>query len=517
MPAQSFYGASQGASVGLNEHELMWRQLLPLPERHAGLLQVQLRTALVNAILDGRLPVGLRLPSGRELAQLVGVSRNTAVLVYDRLVSDGFLDARPRDGYYVCGAIERAQVARVGGHGMTESPDWEQRAGRPENPLRWLDRPAGSRHFRYPFVFGQFDPKLFPLAAWRECSRQALEVAAVESWGQDGEGVDSSLLIDQLIRRVLPRRGIAVTPDQILLTLGTQHGLYLLAQLFAREGTVFGVENPGYMDARNIFARDGASVLPLPVDANGLEVSAPLARCDYVYCTPSHQCPSGVTMSTDRRMALLDHAARHDQVIIEDDYDPETQYVGQPLPSLKAIDRSERVIYLSSLSKLLSPGLRIGYVVAPATVIDRLRELRRLMIRQVPGNNQIAAALFIQQGHYDRLLQQTRETLSSRAAALSEALTRHLPDARFSVPHGGSSLWLRLPGRPDLAALRSACIAQGVLFDPGEPFFYEPMSEPYIRLGFSSIPLQRIEPGIRELGRIVAAHTRRLTRHTSTR
>lgn len=493
----------------LSEHELMWRQLLPTPARDATPLQVQLRTSLVNAILDGRLPVGLRLPSGRELAQLVGVSRNTAVLVYDRLVSDGYLDARPRDGYYVCGAIERAGVVRVNTHGLLDPPEWDQRARRPEHALRWLDRPAGWRRFRYPFVFGQFDPKLFPLSGWRECSRQALEASAVESWAQDGEGGDSSLLIDQLIRRVLPRRGIAATPDQILVTLGTQHGLYLLAELFCREGTLIGVENPGYMDARNIFARHGASVQPLPVDENGVEISAPLSRCDYVYCTPSHQCPSGVTMSTDRRMALLEHAARQDQVLIEDDYDPETQYIGQPLPALKAIDKSERVIYLSSLSKLLSPGLRIGYIVAPALVIDRLRELRRLMIRQAPGNNQIAAALFIQQGHYDRLMQQTRETLSLRAIALTDALVRHIPDATFSVPHGGSSLWTRLPGRLDLTMLRAACIARGLLFDPGEVFFYEPMTEPYIRLGFSSISLERIGPGINELGRLVAAHTRR--------
>ncbi|KLU25184.1 GntR family transcriptional regulator [Caballeronia mineralivorans PML1(12)] len=492
-----------------SDHELMWQQLLAKPAHNAAPLQVQLRTALVNAILDGRLPVGLRLPSGRELAQLAGVSRNTAVLVYDRLVADGYLDARPRDGYFVCGAIERAQVARVSTQGLPEPPDWNERGRLRQGEMRWLDRPAGWRSFRYPFVFGQFDPKLFPLSDWRECSRQALEVAAVESWGQDGEGSDSALLVDQLIRRVLPRRGIAATPDQILLTLGTQHGLFLLAELFARPGMIVGVENPGYMDARNIFARHEARVLPLPVDENGVEMSAPLAQCDYVYCTPSHQCPTGVTMSTDRRVALLEHAARHDQVIFEDDYDPETQYIGQPLPALKAIDKGDRVIYLSSLSKLLSPGLRLGYIVAPAPVISRLRVLRRLMIRQAPGNNQLTAALFIQQGHYDRLLHRTRATLSERAGVLTEALACHIPDAQFRLPHGGSSVWMRLPGRPDPAALRAACIAQGVLFDPGAPFFHDAMTEPYIRLGFSSIPLERIEPGIRELGRLVVAHTRR--------
>lgn len=491
------------------EHELMWRQLLPKPERSAAPLQVQLRTALVNAVLDGRLPEGLRLPSGREMATLTGVSRNTAVLVYDRLVSDGYLEARPRDGYYVCGAIGRADLTPIAANSAPNLPDWRARTAHPVDTHRWLDRPAGWQKFRYPFVFGQFDPSLFPLSDWRECSRQALEVAAVESWAQDGSGGDSALLIDQLIRRVLPRRGIAATPDQILLTLGTQHGLYLLADLFAKPGTVVGVEDPGYMDARNIFMQRGARIAPLPVDAFGLEIADELKRCQYIYCTPSHQCPTGVTMSTDRRLALLDHASRHDQVIFEDDYDPETQYVGQPLPALKAIDKCDRVIYLSSLSKLLSPGLRLGYIVAPAAVIDQLRVARRLMIRQVPGNNQIAAAKFIQQGHYDRLLHVTRQTLSLRAAALVAAVRRFMPEAEFGEPHGGSSLWVRMPAGVDLLALRTACIAQGLLFDPGEPFFLSAASQRYIRIGFSSIGLDRIEPGMELLGRVVKGFSAR--------
>jgi len=492
-------------------YELMWQQLLSSLERSATPLQVQLRTVLVNAILDGRLPAGLRLPSGRTLAALAKVSRNTVVLVYERLVEEGHLVARTRDGYYVCDAIKKERIRAVESPGLPDPPDWQTRmAGPAFEALRWLDRPSGWQQFRYPFVFGQFDPSLFPLSEWRECSRQALQVSAVETWAQDGTSGDSAQLIDQLIRRVLPRRGIAATPEQILLTLGTQHGLYLLAELFGHPGVSFGVENPGYMDARNIFGCHGSQVVPVPVDAHGLVPSAAGAACDYLYCTPSHQCPTGITMSTERRLELLAHAAQNDQVIFEDDYDPETQYAGQPLPALKAIDKCDRVLYLSSLSKLLSPGLRLGYIVGPAVVIERLRVIRRLMIRQAPGNNQVAAALFIQQGHYDRLLHRTREVLSQRASALVEALRRHLPEAVFAIPHGGSSLWLRLPGKPELAAVRAAALARGVLYDPGEPFFQEEtMPAPWIRLGFSSIPLERIEPGIRELSSALAGQARR--------
>lgn len=494
----------------LDDHALMWRQLLG--DEHArgpAPLQVRIRTAIANAIIDGRLPRGLRLPSGRELAELAGVSRNTVVLVYERLVADGYLEARARDGFYVCDAVERSEPAHVAHAQAGGAPDWSARWRGATVPWRWLDRPAGWPALRYPFVYGQFDAKLFPLAHWRECSRRALDVAAVERWAHDGTGGDAPQLIDQLIRRVLPRRGIAAAPDQILLTMGTQHGLYLLAELFAREGTTVGVEDPGYMDARNIFAHRGARVEPLPLDAQGIEISAALGRCGYIYCTPSHQCPTGLTMSTARRLALLEHAQRHDQVLIEDDYDPETQYVGQPLPALKAIDKSDRVIYLSSLSKLLSPGLRIGYIVAPAAVIERLRVLRRLMIRQAPGNNQIAAALFIEQGHYDRLLMQTRQTLGERADTLAQALRQALPEARFDDPQGGSAIWLRLPASTDLAMLRERCLAEGLFFDPAEPFFHGAMTQPHVRLGFSSIARERIAPGVRVFARLVKQSARR--------
>lgn len=495
----------------MEEHELMWRQLLVLDRKAPSPLQIQLRSGLVNAALDGRLPDGLKLPSSRDLARILGVARNTVSLVYERLVAEGHIESRAREGHFVRATIRRIEVRKIDAELAASRPDWDARVA-PCAAHRWLDRPVGWQKYRYAFVYGQFDPKLFPLADWRECDRQALEVAAVRRWGQDNAEGGSDALIDQLIRRVLPRRGISAKPDEVLLTMGTQHGLYLLSALFGGTDTRVGIENPGYMDARNIFTHHGAQVVPLPVDGNGLTITDALAQCRYVYCTPSHQCPTGATMSTERRLELLAHAARHDQVILEDDYDPETQYVGQPLPALKAIDKCDRVIYLSSLSKLLSPGLRVGFIVAPAVVIRRLRELLRLMIRRVPGNNELATAYFLQHGHYDRLLHNTRESLHQRADALTLALRKHLPDAAFSPPEGGASLWLKLPGRIDQRALLASCAANGLLFDPGLPFFHDEPDESVIRLGFSVIPVERIEPGIAEFARHVHAHRRRSAR-----
>lgn len=490
-----------------SQHDLMWRQLLPKVRKHDEPLQVQLCTAFVTAMLEGRLPGGTRLPSSRDLAMLTGVSRNTAVLVYERLVAEGYVDSRPRDGFFVGEAITPTQNAQALPEHASQPPDWSSRMHLMQTQVAWADRPPTWREVRYPFIYGQFDPKQFPLTQWRQCSRQALELKAVDRWWQEGESVGTSQLIDQLIRRVLPRRGIAATHDQVLLTLGRQQSFYLLARLFARTGTVVGVEEPGFRDPRIAFSHDGAQVLSLPVDEHGLQVSPALARCDYVYCTPAYQCPTGVTMTQDRRQKLLEHAQRHDQVIFEDDDDPETEYNGCALPALKAMDPAQRVIYLSSLSKLLSPGLGIGYIVAPAPVIEQLRQLQRLMIRQIPGNNQITAALFIQQGHYDRLLQQAREKLQLRAQAITAALREALPDATFATPSGGATLWLKLAGQHDLLSLYHAGVAKGVLFDTGDAFCNEPgtLLQPSLRLGFGSIAQALIAPGIDVLGAVINA------------
>lgn len=491
--------------------DLMWKQLLPATRQHDDPLQVQLGTAFVNAILDGRLLAGSRLPSGRDLARLTGVSRKTAVLAYERLVAEGYVEARPRDGFFVCSAIKPTGTVSSPARSADHAPDWTARMPPAAPEVQWADRPNVWREVRYPFVYGQFDHRLFPIHQWRQCSRQALEVRAVDRWWQEGEEIDSTQLIGQLIRRVLPRRGIAASEDEVLLTLGRQQSFYLLARLFARPGRRVGVEHPGFMDPRNVFAHDGAEVVPVPVDGEGVVLGEALASCDYLYCTPGYQCPTGVTLSPARRHALLQQARERDQVIFEDDDDPETQYDGQGQPALKAEDKDGRVIYLSSLSKLLSPGLCIGFIVAPAPVIARLRALQRLMIRQIPGNNQVATALFIQQGHYDRLLQTTRDSLAQRAQVLVQALRRELPQARFRQPSGGATLWLRLPWCLDAVTFYEEALARGVLLDPGVAFFIRPEGEQhcFVRLGFGAIPVERIAPGIRELAGVVAEHCRR--------
>jgi GntR family transcriptional regulator/MocR family aminotransferase len=215
---------------------------------------------------------------------------------------------------------------------------------------------------------------MFPLAAWRECSRQALSVTAVRDWSKDRFAEDDPLLIEQIRTRLLPRRGVRVAPDEILVTVGAQNALYLIASLLFDRDTVFGIENPGYTDARNIASLHAGRVIGIGVDEQGMVLSSEFDSCDYAYVTPSHQFPTTVTMALERRHALLDRAAASDVVLIEDDYESELAHQGSPQPALKSLDRNNRVIFISSLSKTLAPGLRMGFMIGPAELI---REARR--------------------------------------------------------------------------------------------------------------------------------------------
>ncbi len=489
----------------------LWKQLLQHGARQHQGLQAQVRAMVVEAILDGLLPPHTPLPSSRELAQALGVARNTVVLAYQQLADEGYVQPRERSGYFVspditAGRVRGASAAAQASAAPSSSrrPDWPARFKQHPSALRSIVKPADWQRYPYPFLYGQFDAALFPTADWRECVIKTLSVVDIRDWGPDQIMRDDPRLVQQICSRVLPRRGVWAAPEEVVVTVGAQHALYLLADLLMREDTRVAMEEPGYPDARNIFASRTALLRAVPVDEAGLPVDAALAGCDYIYATPSHQCPTTVTMPLERRQALLRMAQEQDFVIIEDDYESENRFDADPFPALKSLDRDDRVIYIGSLSKSLAPGLRMGYVVGPAELVAELRALRRLELRHPSALVQRAFALFLSLGHQDSLLRRQAAAWRDRAAAVLTALARHAPQCRVVPVSGGSSCWLQLPDGMDGSELAVRARERGVLIEPGEVFFMtEPAPRHFVRLGWSAIPLPAIDPGIAVLGELV--------------
>ena len=489
---------------------LFWESVFLGLDRRGPFLQLQIRQLIYAAIEEGGLPLGVRMPSGRELATLLGVSRNTVVIAYEQLVDQNFLVSRERSGYFVAGVPKRlgADTPLRGATDAADEARWTDRyAVRPSSyrnivkPLNWQDYP-------YPFIFGQFDPSLFPTNDWRESARAALSVPEINNWARDIIDEDDPALIEQLRLQVLPRRGVRARSDEIMMTIGAQHALYLIARLFTKPDTRIGMEDPGYPDARNIFGMHTGNIVPLEVDDGGLVPGADFAGCDLAYVTAGHQCPTTVAMPMPRRLELLRQAQENDVLLVEDDYENELISEGAELPPLMALDRNDRVLYVGSLSKVLAPGLRLGYVVAPAPVIRELRALRRLMLRHPPLNNQRVAALFIGLGHYRSHLQRVSRVLLERASLLDRLLPVHLADCSFLRGAGSTSYWVTCPAGCDAAELAEVARAEGVMIEPGDVFsMKEGSHRRCFRLGFSSIRTDRIEPGIERLGRLIAKMT----------
>ncbi|MGR5299718.1 MULTISPECIES: MocR-like pyridoxine biosynthesis transcription factor PdxR [Vibrio] len=480
------------------------------PERS---LQEQIREHLLEAIRNGIFGNNA-LPSCRKLASMLRVSRNTVVLVYDRLVDEGYLISQERSGYFANhNALSENpfptpnQLNHLNPDQFSAKPAhfWFKRVKHDVTTQRNIAKPSNWKDYPYPFLFGQPDHALFPLNHWRECCRLSQRAGIVKDWISDSIDNDDLALVKQLQTNVLPKRSIQASQDQILITIGTQNSLYLLARLLGDKETRLAVEEPGYPDVRNIFSSHGATIVPINVDCQGIEINDKLKSCDYVYVTPSHQVPTNVTMSMQRRQALLHAAEKYDFVIIEDDYESEINVLSQASPSLKSLDTNGRVIYIGSLSKSLSPGLRLGYMVADAPLIDAARALRRLMYRHPPANNQRTCALFISLGYYDAYLRKLRKCYQQRWTTMRQALMNHLPQCITTATVGGSAFWLKLPNHTDCEQFTAVARDIGVLVEPGTIHFsrFQKDHRRYIRLGYSAIDSDKIELGIKKLAQLL--------------
>ncbi|MGQ2998302.1 PLP-dependent aminotransferase family protein [Variovorax sp.] len=482
-----------------------WAQLFALPDQPALPLQARLRAAVVQAILEDHLSAGASLPSSRELAVLLGLSRNTVTSAYLQLIDEGFLEARPRSGVFVArnarppaAAPAEPLVGRSGQSG--QPPDWSARVLRSLVDQPTLSKPERWRDYPYPFVYGQHDPLLFPTEDFRECCARSLARSQLQHWTPDFETDDVPDLIEQIRTRLLPKRGVFALKEEIIVTLGAQHAYYLLADTLFDTHTRVGLEEPGHPHARNSFSLRQPKWVEVAVDEDGLVVDA-LPAADYLFVTPSHQSPTTATLSLERRQWLLRKAELQDFVIIEDDYEAENLYEGTPMPALKSLDKTGRVIYVGSVSKSLSPALRLGFIVAPRALIKELRAIRHAMVRHPSAFLQHAYALFLSLGHHESHARRVNHAMQERLALAAQALRDHLPDFEFRLPQGGASLWVRAPAWVDAGELSLMARSHGVLIEAGDVFFAKPPYPcPFFRLRLSSIPAAQISAGIRALG-----------------
>lgn len=480
--------------------EISWSDLLQGLNRTGSSLQSTLRDNLAEAILEGRIPSGTRLPSTRTLASELKVARITVSMAYDALEVRGLIVVRQRSGHYVAQIRGEHALVKEKSTLPGQGPKWASYfPALPEGEKR-LERPRQWQKFRFPFVYGQADQALFPLADWRECSRLAQATPDSGHWSSDEFDADDRFLIEQLCSNLLPQRGIRASPDEVLITMGSQMGAFVLSELLVHRGTTVALEDPGYTEARNLFLRREATIVPMVVDERGAVPPEALAPFSTIYLTPGHQCPTGVTLTPERRLAFINLARQSESLIIEDDYDAQAQFADPPVAALKALDTSSHVIHLGSFSKVFAPGLRLGYMVADRVLIERARNLRRLMIRHTPGNNQRALAFFLARGHYERLVTRYRASLQEKAQEISEAVRRYLPTWRFREPTVGSALWVQAQSGSNLDDLAQEAGKKGILIDSGSTFFHglEPPKE-FARLAYSTIDRKLIEPGIRLL------------------
>ncbi len=488
-----------------NPRAIQWAQLFELPDTANLPLQARLRQAVVQAILDGRLSSGAALPSSRELAQLLSLSRNTVTSAYLQLMDEGFLQARPRSGVFVAPnarpASAMAAEPLVGTSGQAgRAPEWSARVLRSLVDRPTLAKPERWRQYPYPFVYGTYDPQLFPTEDFRECCSRSLARSQLPHWTPDFETDDVPDLIEQIRTRLLPKRGVFALPEEIIVTVGAQHAYYLLADALFDETKRVGLEEPGHPHARTSFSLRSPRWVEIGVDDEGLIVDA-LPAVDYLFVTPSHQSPTTTTLSLERRQWLLRKAELQDFVIIEDDYEAENLYEGEPMPALKSIDKSGRVIYVGSVSKSLSPVLRLGYIVAPRALIKELRAIRHAMVRHPSAFLQHAYALFLALGHHESHARRVNAAMQERLGVAAQALRQHLPDFEFTLPQGGASIWVRAPGWVDAAELASIARGHGVLIEAGDVFFAKPPYPcPFFRMRLSSIAAAQIPAGIRALG-----------------
>ncbi|MGA2877781.1 MAG: PLP-dependent aminotransferase family protein [Bryobacteraceae bacterium] len=454
-----------------------------------------------QGILTGRFRRAERVPSTRELSTALEVSRSTVTQAYDQLIAEGYLESSRGSGTFVCRELpdellrpNHKQVPR------TEATP----------PLRLSRYGAGlNEDFSYPptppgFIrFTQWRPDLalFPLPIWRKLVMRRLRSAEPELFDYADQAAGYGPLREEIAAYVSRSRAVRCTPEQVIIVNGSAQGIDLCVRLLLEPGDEVAIENPGYHGAHRIFAGYGARLRPARIDDSGIVIRDLGKKARLVYVTPSHQFPTGVAMSLARRLELIEWSRQHNAVLIEDDYDSEYRYSGPPLPSLQGLATGVAVIYIGTFSKVMFPSLRIGYVIAPPSLVPRLRRAKWLADRHNPVPEQAALADFISEGHLERHIRRMRRIYGERRNVLVESLERHFGDR---VHIRGDAAGMHVLASFEAGDLHDQTIAERaaaakVQLVSSAAYYLTAAPRGEFVLGFSSIGERSIREGIRRL------------------
>jgi len=473
-------------------------------------LYQQIYTHFRQGILSGSLPPDTRLPSTRQLARDLGVNRITVETAYGDLEAEGLVASKIGSGTYVLPPSPQLLIP-------VDEPDgpWPlwQRDLQAQGDLpgkNHLEEAAKSGSHPNPIAFagGIGDPRLFPVDDYRKVIQAVLRrdgMAALEYGERNGYAP-----LRATIAHVLASQGITVRPENILVTAGSQQALTLVCQLLLKPGDTILVETPTYAGALDLFRLFHLKIVGIPVDGHGMQVEKLEKILQHqhpklLYTIPNFHNPTGTCLSTPRRRQLLALADRYNVPILEDDFVGDLRYDGRTQPALKSLDPGGRVIYTSTFSKMLMPGLRVGFLAVEGPVYEGLVNTKRIVDLATSSLHQRAIESYVTVGSYQAHLRRTCQVYRRRRDGMVLAIHRHLPgEVQVDPPQGGLFMWLRLPDSLSTQKLQPLAVEEGVTFTPGHSFFpYSPDGEAYLRLNFAMQPPEAIEEGMRRLGKAI--------------
>lgn len=463
----------------------------------------QISDQIREQILSCRLAAGQRLPSSRDLSRALGVARVSITTAYNQLVVEGFVTSKVGSGTFVSDNICLETLS----HGNRTEPAlnlsaWGQRIlsddavslGADNN-----DRPS------IDFGFGRSFPHIFPYDIWRRLLARYLSTddTMLSRYGSAAGFDPLRSAVASYLRRL---RGVHCTMDQVVIVNGIQQALDIICRLLLVGGDAILVESPGYADAYRIFQMFGADLRPMAVDSEGfpVELIDDSMQAKLTFVTPSNQFPRGGTLPLERRLALLDWAQKSDGFILEDDYDGELRYSSHPITALQGLDRTGRVIYLGTFSKVLFPALRLGYLVLPVSILPVFLKAKELVDRGAPTLTQAAVADFINEGHFERHLRRLRNEYGRRRRTLVQALDNHLNNlVEYSNVEAGLHIMLYLPVDLDESHIVLSARSAGVGVYPGSAYHLHKPERPSILLGFSGLRSSEIREGVERLADVI--------------